>query len=170
MNRQRLSNVLNRLQKIKSSHRSQTLYPAELRSHIIAVFNSKAIITKMKGIVNTFYRNLLYQHRRKILRVSGNQFIMASVPFPFKDGSRPFRAVNVTEHAGLHLVFVNQLFENRVLFCRVKRRIMQSQQDFIVPFFFGSVQRSSDPQRFMTEDTVVGFRLVAFTGGRQPGP
>ena len=111
--------------------RSQTLYPAELRSHIIAVFN-----------------------RRKILRIGGNQFIMASVPFPFKDGSRPFRAVNVTEHTGLHLVFVNQLFENRVLFCRIKRRIMQSQQDFIVPFFFGSVQRSSDPQRFMTENTV----------------
>ena len=35
--------------------RSQTLYPAELRSHIIAVFNSKAIITKMNGIVNTFH-------------------------------------------------------------------------------------------------------------------
>ena len=34
--------------------RSQTLYPAELRSHIIAVFNSKAIITKTEWIVNTF--------------------------------------------------------------------------------------------------------------------
>ena len=37
--------------------RSQTLYPAELRSHVIAVFNSKAIITKMKWIVNTFSEN-----------------------------------------------------------------------------------------------------------------
>ena len=35
--------------------RSQTLYPAELRSHIIAVFNSKAIITKKIWIVNSFY-------------------------------------------------------------------------------------------------------------------
>ena len=35
--------------------RSQTLYPAELRSHIIAVFNSKAIITKKIWIVNSFH-------------------------------------------------------------------------------------------------------------------
>ncbi len=34
--------------------RSQTLYPAELQSHVTAVFNSKDIITKKIWIVNTF--------------------------------------------------------------------------------------------------------------------
>ena len=37
--------------------RSQTLYPAELQSHINAVFNSKVIITKKVWIVNTLFSN-----------------------------------------------------------------------------------------------------------------
>ena len=80
------------------------------------------------------------QHRLKILRIAGNQFIVTAVPFPLKDCGSPFRAVNMAKHTGFHSVFVNNLFEYGILFRRIKWRIMERQYEIFITFFFRSIQ------------------------------